>query len=45
MNNSYIINQNENSAEILLYGFIGNWKDTDSNRFISDFKKLETTYF
>ncbi|HRF14047.1 MAG TPA: Clp protease ClpP [Bacteroidia bacterium] len=43
MNNSYIINQNENSAEILLYGFIGNWKDTDSNRFISDFKKLETT--
>ncbi|QQR95611.1 MAG: Clp protease ClpP [Bacteroidota bacterium] len=43
MNNSYIINQNENSAEILLYGFIGNWKNTDSNRFISDLKKLETT--
>jgi ATP-dependent Clp endopeptidase proteolytic subunit ClpP len=44
MIDSYIINQNENSAEILLYGFIGNWKDTDSNRFISDFKKLESTH-
>ncbi len=40
---NYIINQNENSAEILLYGFIGNWKDTDSSRFISDFKNLEAT--
>ena len=44
MNNSYIINQTNNSAEILLYGFIGNWKDTDSNRFISDLKKLETSH-
>ena len=44
MNDSYIINQNENSAEILLYGFIGNWKDTDSSRFISDFKKLESQH-
>ncbi|MFI5218249.1 MAG: head maturation protease, ClpP-related [Bacteroidia bacterium] len=44
MNDSYIINQHENSAEILLYGFIGNWKDTDSKRFISDFKKLESTH-
>lgn len=44
MNDSYIINQHENSAEILLYGFIGNWKDTDSKRFISDFKKLESSH-
>jgi ATP-dependent protease ClpP protease subunit len=44
MNSDYIINQNENSAEILLYGFIGSWKDTDSKRFISDFKKLETAH-
>ena len=44
MIDSYIINQNENSAEILLYGFIGNWKDTDSSRFISDFKKLESKH-
>ncbi len=28
----------------MLYGFIGNWKDTDSKRFISDFKKLEETH-
>ncbi|CAN5660372.1 hypothetical protein BH11BAC1_BH11BAC1_26050 [soil metagenome] len=41
---SYFINENKTSAEILLYGFIGNWKDTDSNRFISDFKKLEATH-
>lgn len=40
---NYIINQSNNSAEILLYGFIGNWKDTDSNRFISDLKRLEST--
>lgn len=40
---NYIINQQNNSAEILLYGFIGNWKDTDSSRFISDLKKLEST--
>lgn len=41
---SYIINQNETSAEILLYGFIGSWQNTDSNRFISDFKKLEASH-
>src|ERR1043165_9982317 len=40
---NYIINQNDNAAEILLYGFIGAWKDTDSKRFISDFKKLESS--
>jgi len=40
---NYIINQGDTSAEILLYGFIGAWKDTDSRRFISDFKKLEST--
>lgn len=44
MSDNYIINQSNNSAEILLYGFIGNWKDTDSARFISDFKKLESTH-
>ena len=44
MSDNYIINQSNNSAEILLYGFIGNWKDTDSKRFISDFKNLETTH-
>ncbi|HRH66229.1 MAG TPA: Clp protease ClpP [Bacteroidia bacterium] len=41
---TYLINQSNNSAEILLYGFIGSWKDTDSKRFISDFKKLEETH-
>jgi ATP-dependent Clp endopeptidase proteolytic subunit ClpP len=41
---SYLINKNENSAEILLYGFIGNWQNTDSKRFISDFKKLESAH-
>ena len=41
---NYIINQSNNSAEILLYGFIGNWKDTDSKRFISDFKQLESSH-
>ena len=40
---NYFINQSKGCAEILLYGFIGNWKDTDSNRFISDLKKLEST--
>ena len=44
MINNYIINQSDNSAEILLYGFIGNWKDTDSKQFISDFKKLEAAH-
>ena len=43
LSENYIINQHNNSAEILLYGFIGNWKDTDSNKFISDLKKLEST--
>lgn len=41
--NGYVINQSEIAAEILLYGFIGAWKDTDSKRFISDFKKLESS--
>jgi len=41
---TYIINQSDNTAEILLYGFIGAWKDTDSKRFISDFKKLEASH-
>lgn len=40
---SYIINNSAQTPEILLYGFIGSWKDTDSNRFISDLKKLETS--
>ncbi|HYV92768.1 MAG TPA: head maturation protease, ClpP-related [Chitinophagales bacterium] len=40
---SYVINQGDGQAEILLYGFIGAWKDTDSRRFISDFKKLESS--
>lgn len=44
MTNTYLINQSDNSAEILLYGFIGNWKDTDSKQFISDFKKLESSH-
>ena len=44
LSESYIINQNVSSAEILLYGFIGSWKDTDSKRFISDFKKLEASH-
>ncbi len=41
---NYIINQSNNSAEILLYGFIGNWQNNDSNKFISDFKKLEAAH-
>lgn len=40
----YIINQNGNTPEILLYGYIGQWKDTDSKRFISDFKSLESSH-
>lgn len=44
MNGSYIINQSATTAEILLYGYIGNWQDADSNRFICDFKKLESAY-
>lgn len=40
---NYLINQSGNTPEILLYGYIGQWKDTDSRRFISDFKKLETS--
>mgnify|MGYP006189518181 CR=1 FL=1 len=44
MTENYLINQSHNSAEILLYGFIGSWKDTDSKRFISDFKKLESAH-
>ena len=44
MSNNYIINQSDNSAEILLYGFIGNWQNNDSQSFISDFKKLESTH-
>lgn len=44
MSGTYLINQTDNSAEILLYGFIGNWKDTDSKSFISDFKRLEAIH-
>lgn len=40
---NYIINQSGSTPEILLYGFIGAWKDTDSKRFISDFKKIESS--
>lgn len=44
MTTPYIINQNNNAAEILLYGYIGSWRDTDSKQFISDFKKLEASH-
>ena len=43
MFDSYIINETGKTAEILLYGYIGNWKDTNSKQFISDLKKLEAT--
>lgn len=44
MTSTYLINQSESSAEILLYGFIGTWRDTDSKQFISDFKRLEKSH-
>ena len=44
MSVNYIINQSTNSAEILLYGYIGNWQNNDSKSFISDFKKLEANH-
>ena len=44
MSGNYIINQGNNSAEILLYGYIGNWQNNDSKSFISDFKKLEASH-
>jgi ATP-dependent protease ClpP protease subunit len=42
--NNYIVNNNTKTPEILLYGYIGNWKDTDSKRFISDLKSLEAKH-
>ena len=41
---NYIINSTTKTPEILLYGYIGNWKDTDSKRFISDLKSLEAKH-
>lgn len=41
---SYSINNSSEIPEILLYGYIGNWLDTDSKQFISDFKKLESAH-
>ncbi len=40
---NYLINQNGNTPEILLYGYIGQWKDTDSRRFISYLKEIESS--
>lgn len=44
MTGNYVINQKDKTAEILLYGFIGSWKDTDSKKFITDFKQLESSH-
>ena len=44
MIDSSINNQNEKTAEILLYGNIDACKNPDSNNFINDFKKLETNH-
>src|SRR5436190_12026813 len=44
MSTNYIINQNNSVAEILLYGYIGNWQNNDSKSFISDFKRLEAVH-
>lgn len=40
---NYLINQSGSIPEILLYGYIGQWKDTNSKLFLSDFKKLESS--
>lgn len=43
MTNTYIINSASDSAEILLYGYIGNQSNDFSKNFINDFKKVEST--
>ncbi|MEP7169100.1 MAG: head maturation protease, ClpP-related [Bacteroidota bacterium] len=44
ISNSYTIKNTAEIPEILLYGYIGNWLETDSKQFISDFKKLESSH-
>ena len=44
MNHYSIINNDAKTPEILLYGFIGNWQETDSKSFIADLKALEANH-
>src|SRR5205809_577327 len=40
----YFINKHNDVPEILIYGYIGQWENVDSQNFVSEFKTLEASH-